>query len=231
MRKFGIIAEGVTDQIVIENILLGYFDESGLDNDDIGYEQPLLDETDQKRAPEAAGWGMVFKYFELGKFKAAFQFYEHLIVQIDTDVSEQKGYDVPWREEGRELTPEELVARVVMRLTSLLSVEERAQYGERFIFAVAVHGIECWLLPLFHDSKKAEKTTGCLKSVDHELTRKNQPTLVKGEHKLPRSYAKASAPYAEPARLRKLYDKNPSLRIFVENLGALGSKAALTARP
>ena len=113
MRKFGIIAEGVTDQIVIENILLGYFDESGLDNDDIGYEQPLLDETDLKRAPEAAGWGMVFKYFELSKFKAAFQFYERLIVQMDTDVSEQKGYDVPWREGGRELTPEELIVRVV----------------------------------------------------------------------------------------------------------------------
>lgn len=44
--KFGLACEGITDQISLENILCGYFEDPDLD-EDIQYLQPFLDETDQ----------------------------------------------------------------------------------------------------------------------------------------------------------------------------------------
>ena len=43
--KIGLICEGITDYIVIENIICGYL---GIDDDDIYQLQPVLDETSQK---------------------------------------------------------------------------------------------------------------------------------------------------------------------------------------
>ncbi len=52
MITFGLIAEGPSDQVVIENILVGYFD-----NPDIIIKplQPLRDQTDKSRFPTPGG--------------------------------------------------------------------------------------------------------------------------------------------------------------------------------
>jgi len=50
MVTIGLITEGITDQIVIENILMGYFDQN---EDDIEFKelQPLRDNTDESQSP------------------------------------------------------------------------------------------------------------------------------------------------------------------------------------
>ena len=60
---FGLACEGVTDQITIENILCGYFDNPDLE-DEVKYLQPTFDETDQKQK-NFGGWEMLLAY--LGK--------------------------------------------------------------------------------------------------------------------------------------------------------------------
>lgn len=53
MTTFGLIAEGITDQVVIENILIGYFN-----NPDIIVNPllPLRDETDKNRVDNYSNW-------------------------------------------------------------------------------------------------------------------------------------------------------------------------------
>ena len=62
MLKFGIIAEGPTDQIVVENILLGYFGAEIVVNP-IQPPRPLTE--------NPAGWGHVFKCLERRNYDGA----------------------------------------------------------------------------------------------------------------------------------------------------------------
>lgn len=222
MPSFGIIGEGITDQIVIEQVMLGCFD--GDDEEPmVNYVQPLLDRTGRSAAPEPGGWTLVLRYLELGKHREALQFNDYLVLHIDTDVCEEKGYDVPRREEGRELTPEELAARVADKLRGLLGADIVNDHGHRILYAVAVDGIECWLLPLLFTNKKAGKTTGCLEAVNHERRKKKLPPLSKadGSDKNPRTYLDAARPYADGRQLQRLASKNPSLAVFVAQVGGV----------
>lgn len=225
MATFGVIGEGITDQIVIEQILLGCFD--GDDEEPVvNFVQPLLDRTGSAGSPEPGGWTLVLRYLALGKHREALQFNDYLILHIDTDVCEEKGYDVLRREAGRELSPDELAARVTEKLMLLVGADVLADHGHRFLFAVAVDGIECWLLPLVFTNKKAGKTTGCLDAVNFERRKKKLAPLSKldGSDKDPRAYQDASRPYADGRQLRKLAGKSPSLARFVEQVDAVRAR-------
>ncbi len=110
MLKFGVIAEGPTDQTVIENILLGYFEDQE-DEPDIRYIQPPRPLTETP-----AGWGLVFKSLERKDHEGALQYNDYLVIHIDTDVQEETGFDVPRREKGRQLSVSDRVDRVITRL-------------------------------------------------------------------------------------------------------------------
>jgi hypothetical protein len=150
---FAVIAEGITDQVVIKNILLGIHanqDEEPF----ITFEQPRLDES-ARQAPHApGGWTLVVQYFKAGLYKQALQTNTYLVVHIDTDVSEDYGV-------AKGSSEEELIATVVEMFQRMVDDEVWQAHGHRFIFAIAVHEIECWLLPLLFDTQKSKmaKTT------------------------------------------------------------------------
>ncbi|HYO74168.1 MAG TPA: hypothetical protein VEU33_49660 [Archangium sp.] len=232
MPSFGIVGEGVTDQIVVDNILLGYF---GEEEPVVNYVQPPLDKTGETSEPAPGGWGLVLKFFELGEHRRALQFNDYLVVQIDTDVSEQKGYGVPHREGGRDLEVAELVMRVTEKFKGIIGDEFWRAYGHRFLFAVAVHGIECWLLPLLYDDNRATKTTGCLDACNRERIKRNKAPLSasgrKSETKNVKAYQEAAREYAKRKRLYAVHDKNPSLALFISQLDARNVKAEPSAAP
>ena len=60
MSTFALITEGVTDQVVIENILIGMFGEDVF----VHPLQPIYDETDSSRIEAFGGWQSVFRYCE-----------------------------------------------------------------------------------------------------------------------------------------------------------------------
>lgn len=229
MPTFGIIAEGITDQIVLENILCGYLGDQ--DEDPVvNYVQPPFDATSQGGGFAPGGWSLVFKSLEAGDHRKALQSNNYIVIQIDTDVSEEKGFDVSRREDGRELTLEELVDRVVSRLKKAMGLDFCTKYQDCIIFAVAVNQMECWLLPLF-ENDKAEKITGCLKTMNDERSKRNKRPLSaqgqRGDRKEPRSYEDASRPYANRRTLMKVYARNPSLKLFIERLDAMNLRAAI----
>ncbi|MFS8066703.1 MAG: hypothetical protein ACMG6S_10060 [Byssovorax sp.] len=93
MATFAIIAEGITDQRVIDSILLGCLGEED-DEPVVTYEQPPLDRTGlsvKSPKPEPGGWTLVLQYLRDGKHLDALQFNDYLVVHIDTDVCEEPG--------------------------------------------------------------------------------------------------------------------------------------------
>jgi hypothetical protein len=225
MPSFGIVAEGITDQIVIKHILAGYFGDED-EKPSVVSVQPPPSNTTRKDGPEPGGWGLVLKFLERGEHREALQFNDYLVLHIDTDVSEQKGFDVPHREEGRELSVAELAARMRERLERIIGAEFCAEHGHRLIFAVAVHSIECWLLPLIYQDNRAGKITGCLNEVNEARRRGNKSALSTREHKDVRSYEDASRGYTKRKQLMALHDKNPSLALFVRQLARTVTGAA-----
>ena len=94
MNAFGLITEGPTDQVVIENILTGYFGDYDILFNEL---QPLRDASSGQS--EIGGWTKVLEYCGSSKFKEAFQFNKYVIIQVDTDISEEPGFDVSKRDE------------------------------------------------------------------------------------------------------------------------------------
>jgi hypothetical protein len=91
MARFGLITEGITDQIVIEYILAGFYNSPDIQVDAL---QPLRDETDENLAKNAGNWHKVFEYCEAKEFREAItengeEYF--LIIQIDTDFFDGDG--------------------------------------------------------------------------------------------------------------------------------------------
>jgi hypothetical protein len=212
---FGVIAEGPTDQTVIENILLGYFQDQE-DEPDVRYVQPPRPLTETP-----AGWGHVFKSLERKDYEGALQYNDYLVIHIDTDVQEEPGYGVPRREGGKPLSVPELVSRVIARLKRDIDAAFYQANSHRILFAIAVDSIECWLLPLLYGDPKAAKTTGCLESANRTLRKADRKALSAGEEKFIRAYEEASGGYRKRKTLMQLRNKNPSLGLFIQRLDGL----------
>ncbi|MCP4134139.1 MAG: phage tail protein [bacterium] len=215
MANFGLITEGVTDQIIIENILNGYFKSDDIIVNEL---QPLRDETDSNRSENYGGWTLVFNYCKSNKFKEAFPFNDYIIIQIDTDVSEEKHYDVSKRDEnGKELPPEELIEKVIEKFKGLIGEDFFLQNRDKIIFAISVHSIECWLLPLYYTDKKKAKITSCLRTLNQELNKKEKFT-IDPENKNPDYYERISKPYLKHKTLMKHCRENPSFEVFIDEI-------------
>ncbi|MGK0290834.1 MAG: hypothetical protein ACI86H_002297, partial [bacterium] len=90
--KFALACEGITDQIALENILCGFFDDEYLD-DEITYLQPPFDTTDAKQSGYG-GWELLLDYLKTTRFRDDVVNNEVIILQIDTDISQEKNLDV-----------------------------------------------------------------------------------------------------------------------------------------
>lgn len=216
MTTFALITEGLTDQIVIENILIGYFN-----NNDIIFTslQPTRYKDDENKSGYG-GWKLVFDYFEnkLDEFKRAFQLNDYIIISIDTDVLEEKGFDISKRDEnGNDLTPDELIEKVKQKFITLIGDDFYHKYSEKIIFAIAVNSTECWLLPLYYRDKRKSKIVNCLGTLNQETKTKEQFTIDKN-NKNPDYYRTISKKYCKHKTFMKSYQNNPSLKVFIEEI-------------
>lgn len=161
MTSFALVAEGITDQITLETILYEHYDSDDADLD-ITSVQPLRDATDESRQADFGGWEKVFECCSLEIFKNALQFNDYVIVHIDTDCSEHTNYGVSLTEGGLDRDAVDVVRDVIEVLISRIGVDVYGEHKDKIIFAVAVHSIECWLLPLYTKTKiGASRTKNC----------------------------------------------------------------------
>lgn len=226
MPSFALVTEGITDQIIIENILVGFFDDLDLEVNPL---QPLRDETDRNRAINPGNWHKVLEYCSSGEFQGAFQFNDYVIVQIDTDVAAD--YGVSSRdEEGSEFSDQEMYERVKEKLITRIGPEFYANYSSRILFAISVQSIECWLLPLYFTDNRKSKTVNCLNALNQGLKTKKS-YFIDPKNKNPRYYEDISAEYIKHKKLMSLYASNPSLEAFVHELETTRANADDAERP
>ncbi len=218
MITFGLVAEGITDQIVIEQILYGFFNNPDIEVNPL---QPERDATDQDLATTSGNWHKVFEYCKSDFFKEAFYQDElYIIIQIDTDVffgdSISKEYEIPTRDvDNNELEPDALIEKVIEKFVDVIGEDFFEKYRDRIIFAIAVRQTECWLLPLYYTDKKKSKTESCLSTLNRALIKKEGFTI---DAKATEYYRKIVKPYGKHKTIKKHGDDNPSLKIFLENL-------------
>lgn len=200
MTTFGLIGEGITDQIIIENVLFGFANVHELDEPAITQLQPPFN------SPHG-GWTLVFHYLNRGEYRKDLQTLDYLVIQVDTDVSQDVGFDVPWNDSNGPLPIETLVQNVVTKLVDLIGKDTYEAHANRFIFAIAVHSTECWLLPLVFNDNKATKIEHCLKAIDHELmkVRNEKPLSSADGAKDPKTYRNCRASTANQSSFRRAF--------------------------
>ena len=161
MAKFGLATEGITDQIVIENILCGFYKD--LEDDEIQAFQPAYDETTKKQKEEQfGGWEMLLEYLSEKRFRDDVLNSEYVIVQIDTDICEHKNFDVKKDTSCVVTFIESIKTKLISSIDKNESFYESNK--EKIIFAISVHELECWLLPICKNFKN-EKITGCFEAL------------------------------------------------------------------
>ena len=212
MVSFALITEGITDQAVLENILTGLYG----DDVEVNPLQPLRDATDTSRvkADSFGGWEQVFEYCRYENFDELLTYNDYVIIQIDTDMGEHLNYGVSLTHEGKDRSVEDLVGDVSRLLISKMNQASYEQYQNQFKFAIAVHSLECWLLPIYANEKAhSKKTKNCAKQLGRNTKRHG---LSCGKEY--RIYDNLSSQYRNATKLENAKQHQPSLALFLDSL-------------
>jgi hypothetical protein len=210
MPSFALVTEGITDQVVLEYILDGYYEEEV----DVQIIQPARDATDEARQDADGGFERVLEYCSLREFEDIFAYNDFVIIQIDTDIGSHVNVGVALTDAGGERAAPDLVSDFTALILSKISAPVKQLYAGRIILAIAVHSTECWLLPLYADRPATmKKRIGCEEALNRALRKRN----IK--------YAKEYRCYCEIAKSllkRKYLDHcakmQESLEIFLKSL-------------
>lgn len=205
--EIGIVSEGYTDQIVIENILRGFLNDKNLS---ANYLQPP-----NRIIP--AGWNNLLKYCSSVEFKQSFQNNDFIIVQIDTDF--MRGKDVPKEDiiETKDVEVLELIENFKALLIKKIGNEFYESYANQIIFAISVDSIECWLLPIYsaNDFKLKTKTENCLGTLNRLLKGKEDFYIDKKDGD---NYTTMSKHFLKNKNLQEYTTAQPSFKLFFEEL-------------
>lgn len=206
---FGLACEGPTDQITIENILCGYFDNPDL-GEHITELQPPFDESDQKHGD--GGWPLLFKYLASTRFRDDVFNTDYVILQIDSDIAEK--IPVPHRDNnGNELAAELLITNIQNQLIASINSGANGFYethAEKIIFAICVHSLECWLVAHHGEQNTIHDCFAVLKTVV-------DPKHIRVAKKR-RNYDQLSQPFLNRQNLIATATKEASLNIFLQAL-------------
>ncbi|MCP4219042.1 MAG: phage tail protein [bacterium] len=219
MPLFRLIAEGITDLNTLDMILSIFYNDPKLE---VEYLQPKPDATDRSKQGGGGGWGLVLNYLQSETFTEALtppyndcDFF--IVIQIDTDVSQDFG--IPHYEAGSDVPPQELFDMVKEKLIAEMDQELYRLHKERFIFAICIHSLECWFLPLFcKDKSKKTRTKNCLEHLNRELKASKKHPPISPEGKKPRLYEKMARGFKNHKTLMKRAAENPSFKIFIDSL-------------
>lgn len=216
MNKFGLACEGITDHIVLENILCGYFEDPDLD-ENITRLQPHLDETDQKQA-NFGGWEMLVDYLKSLRFREDVVNVKYLVLQLDTDIIEHPNFGLSYQNiQGEKFTIKEIIESTIIELISKIDSGEVGFYEknkDKVIFALCVHSLECWLYAHYNNKLlKSPKITGCGKALEYTL---KESGFDKSKDK--KLYEKYSKVFLERKNIDQAANKDPSFKYFIQLL-------------
>jgi hypothetical protein len=202
----GIIGEGVTDQVVIRQILRSFTEDENL------LTSPL-----QPATPRIPGnWTRVLKYCGSQLFKQAFTVPDFkAVVQIDTDWLLQEDNDVRWGiPNARSLAVTDLVTAVRELLIQKIGVDFYHKFASRIVFAISVHQIECWLLGIYCDEEAAGQIENCEELLHKEASKRG----IKSRDKQTTDFETMCEAFKEKTQLEKHCQHNDSFRLFLDEV-------------
>jgi len=209
MAKFGLVTEGITDQIVIENILCGFYKDYDDLDDDIFPLEPPRDETDNKQAHSefGTGWSAIFNYLGESRFRDDVLNSEYIIIQIDTDIADDLNC-------SRDQSIDEVIKCMIQKMIEKIDSQESfyCDHKEKIIFAVSVHSLECWILSIYN---KNEKIHTCEDKLKKEIRKASKKLKVEKNY---RNYNELSQYFLKYKNLMNVCDNNRSLQIFINAL-------------
>ncbi len=170
--RFALITEGASEHRIIRHIILKYFREY---DPDINQIQPKL--INEKQIT-IGGWNEVLKYCERKELKDILVENDYLIIQIDTDQSQQEPFSINHSNYDNSIkTSDQLYHEVCDKLRNLMSSNLNNEDFNKVIFAVCIHTTECWLLPIYYANNQRNATTTCISRLNTALRRQNIPTI------------------------------------------------------
>ncbi|MAX93111.1 MAG: hypothetical protein CMK99_20595 [Pseudomonas sp.] len=210
MASFALITEGETDQVVLEEIIQTIYIEKTGEEADVRVLQPLYDQTSKSRNKVFGGWEMLLDFCsDKDRVLEALATNDYLVIQIDTDISEHARINI-----SRLKEPKELLSCMKTYLQENIDQETFEAYQDKFIFAVAVHSTECWLLPL-HEEREKDKSQilNCEKRLTRALASKDI-----NFSKTSKSFAGYAKGFQDFDVLEEARRHNFSLDHFIESL-------------
>lgn len=219
--KFALITEGPSEHRVIKHIVSKYFKEH---EPDVNQIQPkLIDNKQDQSTP--GGWPEVLKYCERTELKDIFVENDYLIIQIDSDQSQTATFGVSHsKANNQSKSIDELHQDIVSKLKSLIKPEILAQYGDKIFFAICVHTIECWLLPIYYVGKKKINPNNCGKFLNAELRTRNIhiiPSDDKNGFNARNSYTGILNNWKRKKDITDSAKYDTAFKLFVDSLGAI----------
>ncbi|TDR43565.1 hypothetical protein EDF80_108132 [Pseudomonas brenneri] len=222
MPSFALVAEGITDQVVIERIIFTVSSnilEDTEDEADIKPLQPLRDATDRSRtaAGNFGGWERVKEFCQSSeRLEQALEFNDYLVIHIDTDVCTHANFGVSLFEDGNQIPATTLLGRVSTKIHEWLGEEFLESYGDRLIMAIAVHSTDCWLLTHYgRTTTDRLREVSCYTHLERNLTR--QGRRIEKNHS---SFSEISICFKKYKDLATSREISLSLEAFVSSLEA-----------
>ncbi len=168
--RFALITEGPSEHRVIKHIVAKYFKNQ---DPEINQIQPKLINGKQSHSTPG-GWNEVLKYCERDELKDILVENDYLIIQIDTDQSQTKPFNISHTKNDNSIkTVDELYDDVLEKLKGLIKPEILELSSNKIFFAICIHTIECWLLPLYYNNNHKKGIRNCLTTLNIELRRQN----------------------------------------------------------
>jgi hypothetical protein len=210
MTSFALITEGITDQVVIKALLTNHV----AGDVDVRMIQPETDATDKSRQGDFGGWERVLAHCTVDNFQTIFSTNDYIVIQIDTDVGEQRNFGLALTEHGGDRPVLDIINSVRDIIAAKFDETFYAAWQDRIIFAIAVHSLECWLLPLYVlPPAQVRKTKNCADVLRYAMKADGQPYA-----KTHRVYEKICKAFKKTANIQKCRGINDSMNHFLSAL-------------
>lgn len=219
--KFALITEGPSEHRIIKHIITKFFKDQ---EPEINQIQPKIINEKQQTT---GGWNEVLKYCEREELKDIFVENNYLIIQIDTDQSQIKPFNISHTKQDTETnavvnkTIDDLYTDIVEKLKGLIKPEILAVHNDKIFFAICIHTIECWLLPLYYGNNHKSDTKNCLGTLNTELRKKNInviPSKDKNNPKSIRTYETILRDWRKKQDIVNSSQHNPAFKKFTDSL-------------
>lgn len=172
---------------------------------------------------EEGGWRILKRYLGTTEFTKALNKYSYVIVQLDSDVCEEIGFDCPPNFFAN-CSIEEFYVGVKAKVESWIDRQVQgtyAKYQHKIIFAICIHSTEYWLLVHHYPSEIGQKYNS-FDRINAKFTVDNKKKLYKKGIRTDR-YREHSAGFADIEVLKSLVGRSFSLDLFLMQLACVKS--------